>query len=319
MGVLLLASCAEPEVEGESWQPLDEPWRTTRDFIVTEMGFYEPDGLRADSEVVPNPCGVDAGVSNATYQPLLLDGLLVDGFDLDGDEGVGEGLCPHADYESPTGQQGIDFSFLHVMDMIRPARPGQTISVVLASAPKQGLLRIGVRLVGVDNLFDDEVEVVVTTTMDAPLIGADGQILAGSSVAADPNPAYQSRFAGRIIDGVLHAGPVDVVIGGIDLLVVEDRVVTLRDAQFRATVEQRESGDYDVEATIGGWWEREDMVEAIGQAILAVSANPGELECVLDAHLDHAIGGGRCNAMSTMMQFKAVSGFITGLDDGEVD
>ncbi|MFT5432471.1 MAG: hypothetical protein ACI9OJ_003170, partial [Myxococcota bacterium] len=137
---------------------------------------------------------------------------------------------------------------------------------------------------------------------------------AGSSVTADPNPAYQSRVPGEIVDGVLRAGPADIVIGGINLLVVEDRVVALRDARIRGTLTQRDSGRYEVTAMVAGWWHREDMIEAIGLAIQTIGANDGELECVLDNYSDHSTDGVNCNAMSTMLQMKAVSGFITGLD-----
>jgi hypothetical protein len=315
--LLLVFGCqaAEPERTAPVGVGPD-PVASTHDFIVTEMTFHAPEGLREDIAVVPNPCGVDAGSSNATYQPLVLDGLEVDGFDLDGTEG--DATCPHADYVSPSGQGGIDYAFLHVMDMIRPARPGQTIEVVLSSAPAQGLLKIGIRLTDVDDLtFDDDVGVLVTTTMDAPLIGADGEILAGSSVTVDTNPDYRSAFRGRIEDGVLLAGPADVVIGNIDLLVIEDRVVSLRGTQIRATVEERPFGGYDVDALIGGWWHVDDMTEAIDHAIRTIGANAGELDCVLRAHADRSSDGMTCDEMSTMVRMKAVSGFLTGLDDPE--
>lgn len=292
-----------------------EPWRTTHDFIVTSMVFHVPEGLEAGDARVENPCGIEGFSDNSTYTPLALDGLVVDGWDLDGDEGVGDGVCPEADFVSPSGQAGIDFGFLHVMDQIRPARPGQTIEVVLASAPLQGLVNIGIRLIGVDDLAnDDAVEVLVTTTREPPLVGADGTVLSGSSVSARSNPEHQSRFPGRIVEGVLHAGPADIAIGNINLLVVEDRVVSLKDARVRATVSARPDGGYDVEAIIGGWWMVDDMVEAIGEAILSIGSNPGELACVLERYADHSTDGVHCDAMSTMLQMKGVSGFITGLD-----
>ena len=104
--------------------------------------------------------------------------------------------------------------------MVRPARPGQTIEVVLESAPSQGLVKIGIRASGVDDILnDEEVEVTVTTTRDTPLLGTDGEIIAGGSVAADDDPALQATFKGRIEDGVLHAGPADIAVGKVDLLV----------------------------------------------------------------------------------------------------
>jgi len=294
------------------------PWpppQTTQDFIVTAITFYAPDDVPESDATVANPCGVDGVTKNATYTPLILDGLVVDGFDLDGVDGQGSSPCAHADYMSPSGTPGVDNGFLHVMDMVRPARPGQTIETVLASAPSQGLVKIGIRLSGVDDLDnDDDVQLLVTTIADTPLLGADGNILAGGSVAADNTPEYQSVLNGRIVDGVMEAGPGDISIGKINLLVVENRVVTLRDARVRAVVSGIPTGGLAVDAIMAGWWQRDDMVEAIGQAILAIGANPGELECVLDQHLDHALDGQTCDAMSTMIRVKAVSGFITGLD-----
>ncbi len=297
----------------------DAPWLgpaqpTTQDFLVTSIWFDVPEGIQASTETVANPCGVHKGTDNRTYQPLLLDGLQVDGFDLDGVDTQQDGPCPHHDYAGPGGQKGIDYGFLHVMDMIRPARPGQTIETVLRSAPAQGLIRIGIRLSGVDDLQnDDAVEVQIVTTAAAPLVGADGELLAGSSVPVDDDPAFRSTLPGHIGDGVLYAGPGAVTMGKINLLVAQNRVIALDGVRIRATVTARASGGLEVDAKIAGWWRRDSMVEAIGGAVLTIGANPGELDCVLDKHLDHATDGKTCDAMSTMLRARAVSGFITGL------
>lgn len=294
------------------------PQQTTQDFIITSLSFLVPEGIAESRQTVPNPCGVDGNSDNTEYQPLLLEGLAVDGFDLDGVDSQGEGPCAHSDYPSPAGAPGVDFGFLHVMDMVRPARPGQTVNTVLASAPSQGLVRIGIRVVGVDDLEnDDQVRLIVTTLAETPLLGADGKILAGGSVPADNTPEFQSVMRGEIVDGELRAGPADFVIGRINLLVVENRVVTLRDARLRATISELPTGGIAVDAIVAGWWERDSMVEAISKALLTIGANAGELECVLDQHLDHAMDGETCDAMSTIFRVEAVSGFITGLVEPE--
>jgi hypothetical protein len=329
LSVLVVVGCetgvsAGPEVDDDSADAIEATaldaalgpaLPTTYDFIVSELNLYYPEGLTSSDEEAPNPCGLDLQTDNSVYEPLVLEGLEVDGFDLDGAHSEGEGPCPHSDFTSSDGRTGIDFAFLHVIDQIRPARPGQTIAVVLESAPAQGLVRIAMRVSGVDDLQqDDHVEVMVTTTIDGPLLGTDGRIIAGSSVTSHQDPAFQSYFKGQINDGVLTAGPGDLTVGEVNFLVVEDRIIRLKDARVRATFAQRPDGMWDAETVLAGWWRREDIVHAVGEAILAIGSNPGELECVLDQHMDHASDGETCDAMSMMFKVSAVSGFITGLD-----
>ncbi len=289
---------------------------TTRDFLVTSLSFDVPEGIHAQAETVANPCGIKAGTDNSLYEPLVLEGLQVDGFDLDGADTQDDGPCPHRDFVGPHGETGIDYGFLHVMDKIRPARPGQTIETVLRSAPAQGLVRIGIRLTGVEDIQnDDDVGVLIVTTAEAPLLGADGELLAGSSVRVDDDLAFRSALQGRIVNGVLTAGPGDVTMGKVNLLVSQNRIIALKDARIRAKVSTSPSGDLEVDARVAGWWQRDSMVEAIGTAILAIGANNGELACVLDAYADHSLDGKTCDAMSTMIHARAVAGFLTGLPD----
>ena len=297
---------------------LGPPAATTRDFLVTSISFAVPEGIKAQKEAVANPCGLNAMTNNTTYKPLILQGQAVNGFDLDGADNQADGKCKHSDYKGPNGETGIDYAFLHAMDMIRPLRPGQSAETVLRSAPSQGLIRIGIRMSGVDDVDnddDDDVQVLLVTTAEAPLQGADGEILAGSSVAVDPDPAFRSVLPGRIVDGVLLAGPGDVKMGKINLLVAQNRIIELKDVRIRAKLTPRETGGFSVDARIAGWWQRDSMVEAIGQAILTIGANAGELKCVLDKHCDHSLSGDKCDAMSTMLHAKAISGFITGLPE----
>jgi hypothetical protein len=305
---------AATNADAAPWAGL--PPSTTRDFLVTSITFDVPDGIKVQDKLVANPCGLKMGTDNTMYQPLILEGQPVDGFDLDGANTQDDGPCPHRDYVGPNGETGIDNGFLHVMDMIRPARPGQTIETVLRSAPSQGLIRIGIRLSGVDSLENDpEVGVLIVTTAETPLLGTNGEILAGSSVRVDDDPAFRSALKGQIVDGVLYAGPGDVTMGKVNLLVAQNRVIALKDARVRATVKPHATGGYEVDARLAGWWQRDSMMEAIGEAILTIGANPGELSCVLDNYADHALDGKTCDAMSTIIHTRAVTGFITGLPD----
>ncbi len=319
--VALGCAATPPEDSDAASGSADAPWRgrtapKTRDFLVTSIGFEVPVGTKAQAETVPNPCGQKKGTDNSRYEPLLLDGLPVDGFDLDGVDSKDDGPCPHRDHVGPNGEKGIDYAFLHVMDMIRPARPGQTIETVLASAPSQGLIRIGIRVSGLDDLQnDDAVTVQVVTTAAAPLLGANGKILPGSSVPVDPDKTFRSTFQGRIQDGVLTAGPGSLKIGKIDLLVAQDRVIALQSVRLRAQIKTLANGEVEVDSRMGGFWQRDAMMEAMGYAVQTIGANAGELECVFDKHADHALDGKTCDAMSTILRTRAVAGFITGLDD----
>lgn len=301
--------------------PLPTPDTSVRDFIVTEMNFYFPEGIAPTGDRVPNPCGLDTGTDNTTYQPLNLDGLKVEGFDLDGMVTVGgDGPCGHRDYESSDGLMGIDYGFLHVIDMVRPARPGQTIQTVLATGPSQGLLKVGMRVTGIDDLEnDDDIRIFITNVSETPLLGADGKIIGRSSVAALDEPEFQSQLRGQIVDGVLTAGPGDLSIGHINLLVIEDRVITLKDARIRATFSERPDGVVDVESFVSGWWLNDNILQATRHAVTTIGANPGELECVLERFSDYSSDGESCDGMSMIFRVTAVSGFLTGLDTPEAE
>ncbi|MEL6181902.1 MAG: hypothetical protein AAFS10_23275 [Myxococcota bacterium] len=288
--------------------------RSTLDFIVTEMNFYFPEGIEPSSNTVANPCGLDAGTDNTTYQPLNLDGLPVDGFDLDGAASDGsEGFCTPSDYANSDGVMGIDYAFLRVIDMVRPARPGQTIQTVLATAPSQGLLKVGLRAEGIDSLEnDDDVTLIAFNTLNTPLLGADGRILGRSSVAADPE--FQTRFQGQIVDGVLTATADKLTVRNINLLVIENRVIELHDVRIRATFSERPNGVLDIESLVSGWWMHDNMLDAINYALTTIGANNGELDCVLGTWSDYSSDGVNCDGMSMIFRVTAVSGFITGLE-----
>lgn len=291
----------------------------TRDFLATELNFYYPEGIGQSTEVTTNPCGLDAGTDNTMYEPLIYDEVVVTGFDMDGTVSNGDaGLCGQADFPGTDGGDGVDYAFLHVIDMIRPIRPDQIARGVLAQAPSEGLINFGIRLSGVDDLDnDDSVEVLVITTIEPPQRGTDGRIIALSSVTIDPTPEWRTTFNGRIVDGVLTTDPADFVLGDIDLLVIFDRVIRLSDARLRATFIERDNGVIEVDGLLSGWWSRENMLHAISQVVTAIGANDGELACAFDTWADRSTDGETCDSMSMIFKVGAVSGFLTGFELAE--
>jgi hypothetical protein len=306
---------ADMAVELDAALPFPEAQRSSIDFIVTEMNFHFPDGIDATAPMTANPCGVSQFTDNTMYAPLTLDGLVVDGFDLDETVSADDaGRCGQVDYAGPDGAQGVDYAFLRVIDMIRPARPGQTVQTVLASAVAQGLVRAGLRATGIDDWeTDDDVEILVTHMLDTPLLGTEGAVIGNSSVRADTDPAFQTRIHGAIVDGVLTTEPADLALGHINLLVVRDRVIELRDAVMRARFEVRDDGVIEIDGVLSGWWLNTNMTQVIGQAVQTIGANPGELECVQAQWSDYSSDGIACDGMSMVFKVRAVSGFLTGL------
>jgi hypothetical protein len=291
----------------------------TRDFLATELNFYYPEGIGQSTEVTTNPCGLDAGTDNTMYEPLIYDEVVVTGFDMDGTvSSSDEGLCGQADFPGTDGGDGVDYAFLHVIDMIRPIRPDQIARGVLAQAPSEGLINFGIRLSGVDDLEnDDSVEVLVITTIEPPQRGTDGRIIPLSSVTIDPTPEWRTTFNGRIVDGVLTTEPADFVLGDIDLLVIFDRVIRLSDARLRATFIERDNGVIEVDGLLSGWWSRENMLHAISQVVTAIGANDGELACAFDTWADRSTDGETCDSMSMIFKVGAVSGFLTDFETAE--
>lgn len=298
-------------------EPFPEADTSTLDFLVTELNFYFPEGIAPQAETVENPCGLNEATDNTSYKPLNLEGLTVEGFDLDSQATeASQGLCAQQDFSSGDGAMGIDYSFLHVIDKVRPARPGQTIQTVLATAPAQGLIKVGMRVSGVDDMEnDDSVSIFVAPALDTPLLGGDGKIIGRGSVAIDPDPTFHNTLEGQIVDGVLTASADTLRLGHINLLVIEERIIELQDVRIRATLSARPDGVLDADILLAGWWMHDNMLEAVDYALTTIGANEGELDCVLERYSDHSSDGVNCDGMSMIFRVTAVSGFLTGLDD----
>lgn len=289
------------------------------DFLVTSLNFYYPEPIDEAAEEIPNPCGLNGTTDNTMYRPLSFGEAIVNGFDLDGVASLDDGgACGQADYGGTDGSHGIDYAFLGIIDLIRPIRPDQVARGVLANAPSEGLINFGIRISGVESFEeDDAVEVLITDVSEVPLRGTDGQIIARSSVPVEPNPEWQTRFSGRIVDGVLTAGPADFTLGDIDLIIIEDKVLRLRDAMIRASFAERPDGVLELRSVLSGWWSRDNMLDTIGGIVLAIGANDGELACAADLWADASSNGTDCDLVSTIFEVDAVSGFLTGLEGVE--
>jgi hypothetical protein len=134
-------------------------------------------------------------------------------------------------------------------------------------------------------------------------------------VPIDPNPQWHNIFRGRIVDGVLTTEPTDFALGNIDLIIVFDRVLELRDARVRATFRELREGVLEMSATLSGWWSTDNMIDTIGEIVLAIGANPGELQCSAGMWADGSSDGTTCDLTSMIFSTRSVSGFLTDVEE----
>ena len=128
-------------------------------------------------------------------------------------------------------------------------------------AVRDGSMTILVDVRGVDDpLNDDDVQVQVFSSRDAPPLGGDGSVLPYGTLGIDPDARYHSTVAhGRIVDGVVLAGPFDVRIRLNIQIVVGD--LSFRDAYVRLEL----AGDGTARGGIFGFAPVADVYEIFGR------------------------------------------------------
>lgn len=162
---------------------------------------------------------------------------------------------------------------------------------------------------------DDAIEVFIAPTSEVPLRGTDGRIIPLASVPIDPTPEWQTTFRGQIVDGVLTTEPADFTLGNLNLIIVFDRVLHLDGARIRATFREVREGVIEMDSTLSGWWSTDNMIDTIGQIVLAIGANEGELLCSANMWADGSSDGTTCDMTSMIFSTRSVSGFLTGLEE----
>ncbi|MEM7135932.1 MAG: hypothetical protein AAF500_05090 [Myxococcota bacterium] len=267
------------------------------------------------------------------FYPESIDSPFV-GFDLDervsSAESAGDGECPHDDFVGPNGQEGIDYNFLRIIfdDRIKENgefffggfREGEIVDGVINGAVKNGSMTVLLDVQGIDDpQNDDDVTVQVFGSEDSPMKGTDDEVLAFATLSVHPDPAYHTeRLPGRIVDGVLTAGPFDLVFP-INVQIVSDEFV-IREAWL-----QVELGDDTFQGFISGLWDVNNIRDIIGKPTTdngnAANFTIEEFEEAMLTHADAAYdsGSGVCTAFTTMFRFGGVQAFIAragGSDPG---
>jgi hypothetical protein len=266
---------------------------------------------------IPDDCEDPRANLDPGFKTLDAAGVL-DGFDLDGigssKDSPAPGECPHDDFRGPAGESGFDHQLWRAIGCIRGFQPGEIVDGVVAAAVRDGSMTILVEARGVDDSRDDDaVTVQVFSSPDAPPVGGDGSVLPYGTLGVDPDTRYHSQVAaGRIADGILTAGPMDVRVR-LNIQIVEGDLV-FRDAWLR--LELRDDGTvgggiygyapieetYDVFGLKAG---RIGGKEALGYTCSGLFA---ALESQADGHPDPATG--RCTTLSVAYRFEALPAFV---------
>jgi hypothetical protein len=237
---------------GGGGDDVQDPTAEPRAWVISSFGYAYP-----EYDVDPCPGGFNLGPlerqmqgdpfaddcndptanHDARFQTVSAAGRF-DGFDLDQHvsrkEAPAEGECAHDDFVGPDGHGGIDVQMWRALGCIRGFQPGEIADLVIDGAVKTGAMTIAIELRDLDDERNDEaVQVQVLASLDAPPVGGDGSVLPYGTVSAHPDPRYLGEVAtGRVVDGVLIAGPMEVRVRLNIQIVAGD--LTLRHAWIRA-------------------------------------------------------------------------------------
>ncbi len=287
------------------------------------------------------------GGAQGAGAPVILDGLgfvasgfgfhypedpesAVEGFDLDGRVSTSASPaadeCAHDDFTSPSGDPGIDYNFLTVINdtetredgkyVFGGFREGQLVDGVIGGAVKNGSMTILLRLQGVDDLDDDdEVVVEVYASEDSPALGTDNSVLPGATLSIHPDPKFHSgEVEGSIVDGVLTAGPFDLLFP-IDIMIVKDEML-IHDSWLRV-----ELGEGTFEGLVSGYWDVSNIRDIIGKPTTdngnAANFTIEQFEAAMAelADGDYDPESGLCHSFSTNFRIRGVQAFLASAGD----
>ena len=254
----------------------------------------------------------------------------VEGFDLDGRVSTsgspGEDECAHDDFAGPSGEPGIDYNFLTIINdeqtrddgkhVFGGFREGQLVDGVIGGAVKNGSMTILLRLKGVDDrVNDDEVVVQVYASEDSPALGTDNSVLPGATLSIHPDSKFHTaEVDGAIVDGVLTAGPFDLLFP-IDIMIVKDEML-IHDSWLRV-----ELGDGTFEGLVSGYWDVSNIRDIIGKPTTDNGDAANFTIEQFDAAMAERADGDYdpetklCTSFSTTFQIRGVQAFLASASD----
>ena len=223
------------------------------------------------------------------------------GYDIDGTD---DPICGIQDFTDTDGNPGID----NGLSLIIPALEASEAKVVegyINSGILEGRLLFVLEISRLDDIANDEcVDVEFFQATGEPLLGTDGGILPGQTLARNPDTPTASMEGATLVDGRLDVFPMD-----IDLPVsVLDAVFELNLLWGGVRLEMGEDGLHSGFFT--GAIDRTEVYE-----ILNASPGVGEdvvemVEGMLGIALDIQDEQGSCELMSSGLVFEAAEIFL---------
>jgi hypothetical protein len=142
---------------------------------------------------------------------------IVQGFDLDGDDGSGAPppqTRKHRNFLSPDGRRGIDNQLFVVQGCVAGHRRNGVRPMLTNEGRRAGGLAILIEISGIDDQRNDD-EVAVTILYSTDLMRRDGTagvVLPDFTFRVNETPEFSKdfvRFKGRLVDGVVMTDPVE--------------------------------------------------------------------------------------------------------------
>jgi hypothetical protein len=253
-----------------------------------------------------------------TVQSKIAYGLNLDGDDTDGARNP-KG-CAHENFTSPTGEKGIDNQAYRALGCwVFWRKPDGSIGEMtdyMQQHMATGDQTVVMLLRGLDSLEnDDDVEVIVASTLNVPALDAQGKIQPDTSFEVSDNPRWRNVLHGRVKNGVLTTEPADIVlrramaVGGQEGREVE---WMLYGARLRISFK----ADGSLDGILGTY---EPFQALIQDHILAGAATvrSGNVDCATQYNTLQKLADGRrdpntgkCTAISSAHLIKAIPAFV---------
>lgn len=248
------------------------------------------------------------------------------GLDLDQGKQSGD-TCAHDNFQSPTGEQGIDNQEYRAMGCTLEWRGADGQGGDQLTGMKQfhnsGEWTQVILLKGVDSLVNDpDVEVIYANTADRPVLDSKGAFLRNVSFTVnDTGARHRNVLHGHIRNGVLTTDPADIYLaqtwgqgGARD---IRGNRTQYRYHKGRLRLEFQADGT--LRGFVGGYRPIFDVIVSpalggAGSALVAGIDCAGELAALrkyADGMRDPKTG--KCTAVSSAMRISAVPAFVTDL------
>jgi hypothetical protein len=250
------------------------------------------------------------------------------GLDLNPKAGGSDGDgCAHDEFETPTGEQGIDNQEYRAMGCTLEWRGVDGVGGDIQSGLRQfhasGEWTQVLLLRGVTSFVKaDNVEVIYANTPDRPLLDSKGHFLPGMSFSvSDKPPRHRNVLHGRIRNGVLTTDPAEIELtetwgqgGARDI-----RGNRSSYHYFKGRMKLEFQPDGTLKGLVGGYRPLIDVIisPALGGAGSALVAG---IDCAAElATLKKYADGmrdpqsGQCHGISSAMRLSAVPAFVNDL------